>query len=70
MAAKGTITIDEGLCKSCELCIIVCRDEAIGIADRFNKKGYHPAEFRKEACKACTLCAVMCPEVAIEVYRG
>jgi 2-oxoglutarate ferredoxin oxidoreductase subunit delta len=70
MAAKGKITIDQGLCKSCELCITVCPDKAIRIAETFNQKGYHPAEFFRETCKGCSLCAVMCPEVAIEVYRG
>jgi 2-oxoglutarate ferredoxin oxidoreductase subunit delta len=69
MAAKGKITIDQGLCKSCELCITVCPDKAIRIAEAFNQKGYHPAEFIKEICKGCSLCAVMCPEIAIEVYR-
>jgi 2-oxoglutarate ferredoxin oxidoreductase subunit delta len=70
MAAKGKITIDQGLCKSCELCITVCPEKAIRIAEVFNHRGYHPAEFIVETCKGCSLCAVMCPEVAIEVYRG
>lgn len=69
MAAKGKITIDQGLCKSCELCITVCPEKAIRIAEIFNHRGYHPAEFIVETCKGCSLCAVMCPEVAIEVYR-
>jgi 2-oxoglutarate ferredoxin oxidoreductase subunit delta len=70
MAAKGKITIDQVLCKSCELCITVCPEEAIRISDAINQKGYHPAEFTRDACRGCSLCAVMCPEVAIEVYRG
>ncbi|MGC9323558.1 MAG: 4Fe-4S dicluster domain-containing protein [Desulfomonilia bacterium] len=69
MAAKGKITIDQNLCKSCELCITVCPDEAIRISEGLNHRGFHPAEYIKETCRACTLCAVMCPEIAIEVYR-
>jgi len=70
MAAQGKITIDQSVCKACELCIWICPEGAIGISNVLNPKGYHPAEFIKEHCKGCTLCAVMCPEVAIEVYRG
>ena len=70
MAAKGKITINQELCKACELCITVCPDEAIGISEGLNGKGYHPAEFVKDSCRGCGLCAVMCPEVIIEVYRG
>ncbi|MEN6446290.1 MAG: 4Fe-4S binding protein [Syntrophaceae bacterium] len=70
MATKGKITIDQGLCKSCELCLSVCPEDAIRIAGALNQKGYHPAEFFKETCRGCSLCAVMCPEIAIEVFRG
>ncbi|HPC46924.1 MAG TPA: 4Fe-4S binding protein [Deltaproteobacteria bacterium] len=70
MAAKGKITIDRNLCKSCELCIMVCPDKAICIDTSFNHRGYHPALFMPESCRGCGLCATMCPEVAIEVYRG
>ncbi|HOM27941.1 MAG TPA: 4Fe-4S binding protein [Deltaproteobacteria bacterium] len=70
MAAKGKIIIDQSLCKSCELCVTVCPEQAIRIAETFNTKGYHPAEFVVELCRGCGLCATMCPEVAIEVYRG
>lgn len=70
MAAKGKITIDQTLCKACELCITVCPDEAIRLSEGLNDKGYHPAESCLESCRGCALCAVMCPEAAIEVFRG
>ncbi len=69
MAARGWITIDQALCKGCELCITVCPDEAIGLSETLNEKGYLPAQPLKERCRGCALCAIMCPEVAIEVYR-
>ena len=69
MAAKGKITINQGLCKACELCLTVCPDEAIRLSESLNEKGYHSAETAKDSCRGCTLCAVMCPEAAIEVYR-
>jgi 2-oxoglutarate ferredoxin oxidoreductase subunit delta len=39
------IVIDESRCKGCELCTTVCPFDLIHIADRFNAKGYRPAEY-------------------------
>jgi 2-oxoglutarate ferredoxin oxidoreductase subunit delta len=39
------IVIDENRCKGCSLCTTVCPFDLIHIADRFNAKGYRPAEF-------------------------
>ncbi len=71
---KGRIVIDDTLCKGCYLCISVCPNECITIADTLNEKGYHPAQFTgacgNRSCTGCALCAVICPDIAIEVYRG
>ncbi len=39
--------------------------------DRFNVKGYRPAEIIDPdgECTGCAICAVICPEAAISVYR-
>jgi len=72
--AKGKITIDQELCKGCQLCVSVCPKECIAVSKGLNEKGYYPAEFTQtegeECCTACTLCALICPDIAIEVYRG
>jgi 2-oxoglutarate ferredoxin oxidoreductase subunit delta len=41
------------------------------MAERFNAKGYQPAEFidPEGKCTACTNCATICPDLAITVYR-
>jgi 2-oxoglutarate ferredoxin oxidoreductase subunit delta len=39
------IIINEDQCKGCGLCTTVCPFDLIRIADRFNAKGYRPAEF-------------------------
>jgi 2-oxoglutarate ferredoxin oxidoreductase subunit delta len=70
--AKGTIRIDQGCCKGCNLCAIACPKDLIRIApDRLNTGGYHPAMLfdPNSDCTGCALCAVMCPEVCITVYR-
>lgn len=69
--AKGTITVNEVLCKGCGLCIHACPKEAIALApNRLNAKGYHPLELTNaELCTGCGLCAVACPDAVISVYR-
>jgi 2-oxoglutarate ferredoxin oxidoreductase subunit delta len=68
---KGSIRIDQELCKGCSLCVEFCPKGSIVISKRLNLKGYFLAEFDdSKGCQGCAVCAVMCPEVAIEVYRG
>jgi 2-oxoglutarate ferredoxin oxidoreductase subunit delta len=71
--AKGRITIDEGRCKGCGLCVTACQHDLIHLAeDQLNARGYHPALFvdPSSACTGCTLCAVICPDVCITVYKA
>lgn len=65
------IVIDENRCKGCGLCTLSCPYDLVHIADRFNAKGYRPAEFTDPdgRCVGCANCATMCPDVAIVVYR-
>jgi 2-oxoglutarate ferredoxin oxidoreductase subunit delta len=65
------IVIDEGRCKGCALCTHVCPQNLVHIAERFNAKGYQPAEFidPESKCTACANCATICPDLAITVYR-
>jgi len=65
------ITIDETLCKGCELCIDVCPKKIVAIAgDRLNARGYHPAYVTDQSkCIGCAFCAIICPDVAITVEK-
>ena len=67
----GKITIDENVCKGCEMCVNACPKKIIALAkDRINAKGYHPAQcIAPEKCVGCASCATMCPDVAITVER-
>jgi len=73
---KGKIVIDTERCKGCGLCVEVCPNQRIEIADTLNKKGYYAARFKEnpkkgeKGCTGCAQCALVCPEVAIEVYRA
>ena len=67
---KGYITIDQNLCKGCEICIFFCPKNVISLSDKLNTGGYLPASFNDNGeCTGCAICAIVCPEVAIEVYR-
>jgi 2-oxoglutarate ferredoxin oxidoreductase subunit delta len=68
---QGRIVIDPERCKGCELCAGVCPQDVIRMADRFNARGYRPAQLIDPAgaCTGCGVCALVCPDVAITVYR-
>ena len=70
--AKGRITIDEGRCQGCSLCVSFCTNSVIALdASVLNSKGYHPAAVvAAESCTGCGICALMCPDIAITVERG
>ena len=70
MPLRGTIVVDENLCKACELCIQSCPVQVIALNnDVITPRGFHPAYLVKDGCTGCGICAIVCPEAAITVYR-
>jgi len=70
MPARGTIVVDENLCKACELCIEACPQHVISLdMEIITPRGFHPAHLAQEGCTGCAICALVCPEAAITVYR-
>lgn len=70
MPIRGTIEVDEALCKGCELCVGACPQEVLELTlEKLNAKGYHPAALKSVGCTGCGICAIVCPEAAITVYR-
>ena len=70
MALKGTIVIDENLCKACELCVHSCPQHVIALNDdAITSRGIHPAYLVEDGCTGCGICAVVCPDTAITVFR-
>lgn len=64
-----TITVNDNLCKGCELCVNACPKHIIALdKGKINVKGYHPAKLMEpDKCTGCKSCATMCPDVAITV---
>jgi len=62
------ITIDEDLCKGCNICTEFCPRKVYQKSDVLNKKGVHvPRPENEDKCTKCQLCVMMCPDQAIKV---
>ena len=62
------ITVNENLCKGCNLCTEFCPQKVNKESEKLGKKGIHvPVPVDEEKCKKCGLCALMCPDQAIRV---
>jgi len=60
---KGpTVIIREDECKGCGFCIEACPVKVLEQSQRFNSKGYHPAEYAGTGCTGCGICFYTCPE--------
>lgn len=67
---QGRIVVDAERCKGCALCVSVCPQGVMALAEGFNAAGYHPVRLTDPAgCTGCAVCALVCPDVALTVYR-
>ncbi len=66
---KGTVIINRDVCKGCELCIVACPQDSLGLSKQININGYRYVELIQDNCTGCVNCALVCPDVAITVYR-
>ena len=66
---QGDVIIDVEKCKGCELCIVACPEETLGLASVINVKGYRYAKKILDNCTGCANCALVCPDAVITVYR-
>lgn len=67
---QGAIVVDIERCKGCEVCVVNCPSDTIGISEHVNGKGYNYAYMvAPETCTGCTNCAIVCPDGVITVYR-
>jgi len=62
------ISVNNGWCKACGICIEFCPKHVLEESEIFNAKGYHPPEVAyPDNCVGCRLCELICPEFAIYV---
>lgn len=62
-----SVIIDDLYCKGCELCLVVCKPQALSTGTRRNAKGYLMPDVDQDACIACGNCEITCPEMAVTV---
>ena len=64
------IWVDENLCKSCNLCAILCPKKVLELGDKVNQKGYNYIQAVREGdCTKCGLCERICPDFAIHIEK-
>jgi 2-oxoglutarate ferredoxin oxidoreductase subunit delta len=69
--ARITITVTEEFCKGCGLCVAICPQQAMQLADRMNSRGIQPAYLaHPDDCNGCTQCAIMCPDACLRITRS
>ncbi len=57
-------------CKACELCVLACPRQCIGMGTKMNGQGFTAAVVAlPEECTGCAICAEACPDVCIRVWR-
>ncbi len=62
------VSIDQKLCKGCELCVGACPQQVLAMSSKINVKGYFPVEVKDPwRCIGCRMCALICPDIAIEI---
>ncbi len=63
-----TVHVEKDRCKGCELCTRVCPEQALGMSEKINAKGYfYPVAKEADKCTGCRRCVLMCPDEAIQV---
>ena len=66
---KGKVEIDIEKCKGCELCTVVCKEDALVLSKNLNNKGYRYIVAINDNCTGCVNCALVCPDAVIKVWR-
>jgi 2-oxoglutarate ferredoxin oxidoreductase subunit delta len=67
---KGTVVINTGRCKGCDLCVVACPSDVLILGKEVNTKGYHYAQMQNpDDCIGCANCGYVCPDGCITVYK-
>jgi 2-oxoglutarate ferredoxin oxidoreductase subunit delta len=66
--SRGSVTIDAGTCKGCELCIPACPPKVLTMSTPVNHMGFHYPELHA-GCTGCAACLMVCPDFCFEVFR-
>ena len=65
---RGTVTIDTGACKGCDLCVPSCPPHVLVMSTEVNERGYR-YPLLLAGCTGCRACLEVCPDFVFEVYK-
>lgn len=63
--AKFTVSINEGWCKGCGLCIAICPKKVLEFNERVKSE-----PVRMDDCIGCHQCENICPDLAVTVKEA
>jgi len=67
---KGAVVVNTERCKGCDLCVVACSTNVLGLHKEVNNRGYHYSYMQNpDACIGCANCGYVCPEGCITVYK-
>ncbi len=67
---KGAVVVNTERCKGCNLCVVACPSNVLGLNKQVNSKGYHFAYMNNpDDCIGCSNCGYVCPDGCITVYK-
>jgi 2-oxoglutarate ferredoxin oxidoreductase subunit delta len=66
--SRGTLVIEAGKCKGCELCIAACPPKVLVMSTDVNETGYRYPQLTP-GCTGCTACQMICPDFVFTVYH-
>ena len=61
------ILLDQEKCKGCYYCVSACKQKALHVTDKLNKKGFKVVDVDEEKCTACASCFEVCPDLVFEI---
>ena len=67
-SSRGTLVIEAGKCKGCELCIAACPPKVLVMSTDVNETGYRYPQLTP-GCTGCTACQMICPDFVFTVYH-
>ncbi|MDR0542136.1 MAG: 4Fe-4S binding protein [Dysgonamonadaceae bacterium] len=67
---RGTVVINAGRCKGCNLCVVACPVDVLALGKEVNARGYNYAQaIHPDECIGCASCGYVCPDGCITVYK-
>ena len=69
--ARFRVSINADWCKSCYICVSLCRKEVFAKSSRLGWHGLPTVEIKNSSdCTGCMECELQCPDMAITMVKA